>query len=252
MSKNIIRLSPDQSVSMAEKWFEIADPKHFWIQHKQKLILRYFKNELSEAQNIAEIGCGNCLVINELNKQLGKPIDGIELNEYLLTKCPSSQNQLYLYNILDRNPLLKAKYDLILLLDVLEHIKNEIPFLEAISWHLKPNGKLLVNVPTISTLYSRYDEAIGHYCRYDIKPLLALLKNAGFTILRRKNWGYSFIPIIFLRKQILKLIPKNRSVQIGFKTNSLTNLILSIIGRLDFQTNWNLPGASTMVLVSKK
>jgi len=158
---------------------------------------------------------------------------------------------LYYYDILERHPDLKEKYDLLLLLDVLEHIDDESAFLDALSWHIKPGGKIIINVPANAKLYSKYDQAAGHYRRYDIPPLLSVLKNANFKIIRLVNWGYVFIPIILMRKIVVSLLPSQRVYQAGFETGKLTNRLFAAISKLDFNTSWTFPGTSALVCVQK-
>jgi hypothetical protein len=53
-------------------------------------------------------------------------------------------------------------FDTILYIDVLEHIED-----------LRPGGRLIVLAPAYQALYSPFDEAIGHYRRYDRRNLIA-------------------------------------------------------------------------------
>lgn len=65
-------------------------------------------------------------------------------------------------------------YDCIIYIDVLEHIENDKEELETASALLKPGGKLLVLAPAHPYLMSPFDNAIGHYRRYNIKSLREL------------------------------------------------------------------------------
>ena len=56
---------------------------------------------------------------------------------------------------------------MVVLFDVLEHIPDTQPFLSSVIRHIKLNGFLLINVPALQTLYSKYDETVGHVRRYN-------------------------------------------------------------------------------------
>ena len=71
-----------------------------------------------------------------------------------------------LYNIHDRAPDLAARYDAIILFDVIEHIESPAEFLASALYHLKPGGRVFINVPALQSLYSKFDVAVGHYRRY--------------------------------------------------------------------------------------
>ena len=53
-------------------------------------------------------------------------------------------------------------------LNVLEHIKEDKKELEEAYNKLKNNGHLIILVPAHNKLYSKFDEAIGHFRRYDL------------------------------------------------------------------------------------
>jgi len=248
---NIIRLSDPQSVSMSSGWFDISHADHFWIKHRERLITKFFGIEIENAQAIAEIGCGNGLILSAISKKFDKSVDGFDLNEYALNQCVPFNGQLYYYDILDRHPDLESKFDLLFLLDVLEHIEDEYTFLNAIYWHLKPGGKIIINVPCNSSLYSKYDEAAGHFRRYDIPHLMTVLKNANLSPIIHINWGYVFVPVILLRKLIVSLVPSHRVIDTGFKSGKLTNIFFAALGRLDFNTKWIFPGTSVLVCAQK-
>jgi SAM-dependent methyltransferase len=65
-------------------------------------------------------------------------------------------------------------YDTILYLDVLEHIADDAAELAAAANHLAPGGHLVVLGPAHQFLFSAFDEAIGHYRRYNSRSLTAL------------------------------------------------------------------------------
>jgi SAM-dependent methyltransferase len=64
------------------------------------------------------------------------------------------------------------RYDAIIYIDVIEHIENDIEELKKASTFLKPNGHLIILVPAHNYLFSKFDQAIGHYRRYNKKMLV--------------------------------------------------------------------------------
>lgn len=66
------------------------------------------------------------------------------------------------------------KFDTILYIDVLEHIKDDLEELEKASKLLHPGGRIVVLSPAHSFLYSNFDKSIGHFRRYTKGSLLAI------------------------------------------------------------------------------
>ena len=67
------------------------------------------------------------------------------------------------------NKYTKKKFDLILLADVLEHIKDDKKIVNKLSKSLKNNGFILITVPSYKILFSKKDIILGHYRRYSKK-----------------------------------------------------------------------------------
>ncbi len=77
---------------------------------------------------------------------------------------------------------LEEPVDLIFSSNVLEHIKNDYQILSEIRKKLKEDGTLFLYVPAKMILWSKLDESVGHYRRYEISKLRALCKKSGFKI----------------------------------------------------------------------
>ncbi len=74
----------------------------------------------------------------------------------------------------------EASLDGVYLLNVLEHIPDDVGELRAIGARLRPGGKVCVYVPAFQALYSAMDRSIGHCRRYTRRDLAAKLVAAGF------------------------------------------------------------------------
>jgi SAM-dependent methyltransferase len=85
-------------------------------------------------------------------------------------------------NFFDTYGSLRNKYDCILLLNVLEHIKDDERAVENCHFLLKENGTLIVLVPAYRVLYSTLDKTLGHYKRYTARTLLTKFSKRLFSI----------------------------------------------------------------------
>jgi len=73
-------------------------------------------------------------------------------------------------------------FQLALLLDVLEHVRDDDAFLDSVMDRLEPGGRLLVSVPVWPRLMGAHDVALRHYRRYNPAGARSLLTNAGLLI----------------------------------------------------------------------
>jgi 2-polyprenyl-3-methyl-5-hydroxy-6-metoxy-1,4-benzoquinol methylase len=203
-SRKIEYLSPAAEVSMSDGYFQIATTTHFWVNRRFDVLQRIANSVVSGAAEIAEVGCGHGLLQRQIEDTYGKPVTGFDLNEYGLKHNVSRISRVCCYDIHQRNEELRGKFDLILLFDVLEHISDEDRFLDALSFHLAPQGKLIVNVPAGRWAFSEYDTAAGHVRRYAVKDLQAVALRNKLEIQNWTWWGFPLVPAVAMRKLVLR------------------------------------------------
>ena len=91
-------------------------------------------------------------------------------------------------------------YDLIALLDVLEHVPDDKGSLAAILQRLKPGGAMLLTVPANPWMWSAHDVAHHHHRRYRKSEIEKLARDAGFKIeLLSPFNSLLFLPIAAVR-----------------------------------------------------
>ena len=148
-----------------------------------------------------------------------------------LRKNVSSISPLYCYDIFEKRLEFSARFDLVILFDVLEHIEQESRFLECVKYHLAKSGTLLINVPAIQWLFSNYDRAAGHVRRYSLNQLTRVAEQNGFEVQRVTYWGLPLFPLLMVRK-VIRLDASNGSA--GFDAgSSLMNDLLSTLSRFE-------------------
>jgi hypothetical protein len=214
-SQAITYLTPPTRVSMSDFWYDIANLRHFWIRRRFE-ILQYLADPIiRQAVSIAEIGCGNGLVQRQLEDHYGIKVTGFDLNEQALKQNQSRISPLYCYDIHQRSPEFRGKFDVVLLFDVLEHIEDEKTFLESVKYHMTGRGRLIVNVPAHQFFYSAYDRAVGHVRRYSRKNLARAAASGGFRIVSFSYWGLSMMPLLLLRKVVIGFRRNEKAVISG-------------------------------------
>lgn len=65
-------------------------------------------------------------------------------------------------------------FDAVLYADVLEHIEEDAAEVERVARHIKPGGHLIALSPAHNWLFTTFDDAVGHYRRYDLQEFAAL------------------------------------------------------------------------------
>jgi SAM-dependent methyltransferase len=85
-------------------------------------------------------------------------------------------------------------FDTVILLDVLEHIEDDIGVLTSLRSKLRPGGHVVVKVPAMNFLYSQMDLSLGHWRRYDKIELSAVIHSSGFDLV--EVWRFNAFAIL--------------------------------------------------------
>jgi len=249
--KKYTQISSGAVVNMSDDWYDIADLEHFWIRRRLRVFERlcpWFKNFSAQS---AEVGCGQGTWQRQVELNYGKKVDGFDLNEYALKSNICCESELFCYNIHDKAERFFQKYQTIFMFDVIEHIDDEKEFIKAALFHLKPGGRLIVNVPASMGLYSEYDTAVGHLRRYSIHDMAALEKALELDIESVTYWGLSLYPVLIIRKMLMKNVDKKSIIKKGFEPpGKLMNKLLMYYSKLEIIPQ-QLCGTSVMAVFKK-
>lgn len=241
-------LSQPQAVSMADEWFQFANVDHFWMQWRHRVLLRVIKCAGTPLRRALEIGCGNGVARDMLERDLGIPVDGCDLNRTALEMARPGKGKLFIYNILDQEPSLLGRYDAVFLLDVLEHIDDDPAFLRAALRHLRSGGLVVVNVPASMLFFSEYDRAAGHLRRYTSGDLRKLLDSCGVETQAVEPWGMLMTPLLFVRKALLCRAKRSEAIRAGFvPPNRISRLLLHGMKNIETALPFSMPFGTSIL-----
>ena len=250
--RSVVHLSEALPVNMTDYWHDIASLDHFWVRRRFAVLGFLAGQGVRDMAPAADVGCGRGLLQSQLERAYGLDVDGFDLDENALDHNVSTSSGLYVYNIHDRAPELAGKYKTIFLFDVLEHVADELGFLQSVLHHLQPGGRLYVNLPAYRHLFSAYDVMAGHLRRYTLAQAEDLGRRAGLGLIKSTYWGAPYYPLLLVRKFLLRL-KKTESdiVATGFDAkNDRLNAALVQVGRLE-PLPQRLFGTSVMLVWQK-
>jgi len=218
-------------------WHDVAHKENVWVKWRFEVLRKSMKKvgiSLEKNFKCLDVGCGSNNFALSFENISNFEIDQIDVDPKNLKGLQKGRGMVFEYDINKKSENLKEKYDIIFLLDVLEHIENDDVFLQSCYFHLKKSGFLVINVPSIPELFSKYDDAVGHIRRYKKENLKQLLLKNEFKIFLIKYWGFLLVPILFLRKIMITSPSKSKSEIIKKGMDTQPKLVLIIINILKY------------------
>jgi SAM-dependent methyltransferase len=89
---------------------------------------------------------------------------------------------------------------IVTMLDVLEHIDDDLGVLRDIHRRMTPGGQMLVTVPAFQWAFTSWDTSLGHYRRYSRPQLRSLARTAGFEVDHCSYLFPELLPLVLVRK----------------------------------------------------
>jgi 2-polyprenyl-3-methyl-5-hydroxy-6-metoxy-1,4-benzoquinol methylase len=251
-NKQIEILSAPFKYSMAEEYHEYETPDHFWVGWRFDILKKVIPSGY-EWGKVLDVGCGNCVARDQIEKFYGCTVDGCDVSLMALRLAMPGKGRLYFYNVEEKREEFREHFSTVAILDVLEHIKDQNKFLSALHFHIEPGGRLIVTVPGLPSMYSKYDAVAGHERRYTSFSLRREVEAAGFSVERIACWGMWLTPILALRKLLLFFCPREKVIKIGFQPqNLIVERILQGLRRLEVSVMPLPPVGASLICIARK
>ena len=172
------------------------EQRHWWFAARRKILDQLISAlPLPADAQILEAGCGTGGNLAMLARH-GR-VYGMEANAQALELAVAKgAGQIAAGRLPDAIPFANQMFDLIALLDVMEHLDEDAAALRALRARLKPDGWLLLTVPAYPFLWSRHDELHHHKRRYVARGLRAVIEGAGYRVQYLSYFNTWLFPLI--------------------------------------------------------
>lgn len=231
-----------------------VEDNHWWHIHKRKIVKELI-GKYGKGKRVLDIGAGTGKLLAEL-KESGFQVWGVDSDQRAIKWSKKRNIKILKVDLSkDKLPFKKNHFDLVIGLDILEHLKEPEKILGEIKRVLAQKGKIIVTVPAYLSLFSYWDRMLGHERRYSKKMLSDLFIKGGFKI----RW-ISFFNIFILLPSILVRLFKSKTNQVeesDFKIGEGKSLItrglnvLNLLERL-WLKKFSLPFGLSLVIVGEK
>ena len=202
---------------------------HWWWRVREEILLRKIRRMLADRgrPRILDVGCGAGLFFDAL-EPLGH-VEGIESDRGAVQRSGRWRTRITTGQ-LDGSYTPNAPFDLILLLDVLEHVSEAEQLLRRAGEILAPRGRVLITVPAFNWLWTTHDDMNHHVRRYTAGEMRQTIERADLVPIETRFMFQSLVVpklLVRLRESLISVQPRvptlppaavNGAVQTWFRT----------------------------------
>ena len=251
-------MRPDLITDLFEK-----EGNYWWNVSKREMVLALV-NKTRTRQDLermgvgVDIGCGTGYTakVFESNWRMV----GADVSRNALQLCKSrGLRRLCQVDMTDFSlPFKTGSVDLVLALDVVEHVEDDIQALTECYRILKTGGALIITVPAFMALWSPWDESLGHKRRYTAPELIQALRKAGFSVTTSTYIFFFVFPAAVLIRSVKRLLQKDAASYSSdfMPLPRVLNSLLVQVGRLEqwvtAKLNLHFPFGLSVISVATK
>jgi SAM-dependent methyltransferase len=181
----------------AYRQFLELERTHWWFRGRRTVYLGVLRHHLAgeRPERALDLGTG-----------LGGFLPG--LSELCDQVFPSDTSHESLVHVAERGypngvassgyalPYRDEAFDLVCLLDCVEHIEDDLAAMKEVRRVLRPGGLAFLSVPAYQFLYANNDRVVHHHRRYSRRRMRELLEGAGLEVERNTHTNVFLFPAI--------------------------------------------------------
>ena len=216
------------------KLMDAIEDSHWWFVGK-RLLLSSLLDRHARAGTLLDLGCGTGGVLRDVGEhRLALGVDGAMDG---LRACRRKGLTNVVCADLANMPFVRGDCEVLLALDVIEHLDDDVGFLREAGKLCPPGGTLIISTPAYQWLWSKHDEAFDHRRRYTARGLERVLAAAGLAVERITYTNTLLFPVaavwrLLSRAGLGRFAPRNDFWPVPAWLNRILVAVYSVEARL--------------------
>ncbi|MBC7248280.1 MAG: class I SAM-dependent methyltransferase [Actinobacteria bacterium] len=230
------------------------EDEHWWFVGRRKVLGALLDRlDLPDETRILDVGCGTGGNFPFLARY--GVVEGCDYSEEAVRFCrlrgAAPVREASIYEL----PYEDGSFDLVTCLDVIEHLRLDLPAFRELARVLRPGGHLLVTLPARPGLYSDFDCLAGHLRRYTLDEARELLRRSGFRPLRLTSYTVLVHPLVRYYMRRGNIVEGKGKYTWGMDTvfpatQGLLRALLALEARLI--SRFDLRGGASLAVLAQK
>jgi SAM-dependent methyltransferase len=231
-----------------EKW-------HWWFRGRRRILESILRHELTAhaSRSVLSIGCGPAEGLDWLVALAGPEgkVVGLDVDPIHALAVP--QGIGFVIGSLEQAAFADQTFDVVLALDVLEHLDNDAAGLREAVRLVKPGGLLLVTVPALPSLWGGHDVVSEHRRRYTKASLKRLFEEVGLCNYQVNYFNTILFPAAALLRWSRRALGLANRPQSDFENQrpNMMNEVLTWVFSLESYLINHVPAPVGLSLIAK-
>ena len=215
--RNCDFIQTNADMSFLANYEQMDDPQYEETRDDRALQARRLLRKLKRVNGdmkLLDVGAGSGILVEQAHA-LGWSAEGIEPSAWL-AGCARDRQLPVICGVLP-NPQLEGPFDVVTLVDVIEHVSNPLELLLSCHRVLKPGGRLLIVTPDVDSFFARilgrkwWHYRIAHIGYFNKSNLDRITVAGGFSLQSsfRPSWYFS---VAYLKERLETYLPFLRFV----------------------------------------
>jgi SAM-dependent methyltransferase len=205
------------------------ESEHWWFRARRDILTHLIVKYIPQG-NILDVGCGTGFMLEALQTEWDSKgeIWGIDIAEAAVQVCHEKGLNQVRQGVLGNNALPADYFDLVMFLDMIEHLEQDLPALHQAKHYLKPQGQILITVPAYQFLWSAHDEIHHHKRRYTKNMLTDLLHQAGYEAVFISYFNTFLFPLIAIARLIGNILQRHHQSDAKMPSALVNHLLYQV------------------------
>jgi 2-polyprenyl-3-methyl-5-hydroxy-6-metoxy-1,4-benzoquinol methylase len=208
----------DELQQLTVLYERLADPDYLGDREPRALQMRWLIEKILEshrqARTLLDVGAGAGLLVAEARNR-GFDALGVEPSHFLVEHGQRAHDVQLLQGVLPHPELAGRRFDVVSLIDVVEHVTDPVGLLRQCAAMLNPGGVVLVVTPDIGSLTARVMDGrwwhyrVAHIGYFSSASIVSAAQQAGLQITSqfRPRW---YFRVHYLAERLARYLPVER------------------------------------------
>jgi len=229
------------------------EESYWWHRVRELIVHQLLRRYAPPNPRILDIGCGTGATTASL--RCFGPVVAMDIASQALARARTRRLPV-IRSSAQHLPVRPGCFDLVVALDVFEHLDDDLAAAREVRAALAPGGVLVATVPAYAFLWSSHDVSLGHRRRYRRGQLIDLLSRADLEVERCTYVMSSIVPVAIAVRLAERLLPQGRRpARSGYvpTPDLLNRLLVRLVGIDRYLLRWlDLPFGLSVAAVARR